>query len=206
MTLSFTDLALYAFALLILFLTPGPVWLAVVARVLSGGFGAAWPLALGVAIGDMAWPFLAILGLSWLVSELAFAMTLLRLFACGMFLWLGVNIWRNADKVPDADNRLNRPGRWAGFLAGVAVILGNPKAILFYMGVLPGFFDLSKVTAPDIAAIVALSMVVPFVGNICFALLVGRLRDFLATPAAVGRLNRVAAVLLIVVGIAIPLT
>ena len=27
---------------------------------------------------------------------------------------------------------------WAGFVAGLALILGNPKAILFYMGVLPG--------------------------------------------------------------------
>ena len=42
----------------------------------------------------------------------------------------------------DADSRLTRPGRWAGFAAGVAAVIGNPKAILFYMGVLPGFFDL----------------------------------------------------------------
>jgi threonine/homoserine/homoserine lactone efflux protein len=30
---------------------------------------------------------------------------------------------------------------WAGFISGVLIILGSPKAILFYMGVLPGFFD-----------------------------------------------------------------
>jgi hypothetical protein len=36
---------------------------------------------------------------------------------------------------------------WAGFLAGLAVILGNPKAILFYMGMLPGFFDLRALTS-----------------------------------------------------------
>jgi threonine/homoserine/homoserine lactone efflux protein len=32
----------------------------------------------------------------------------------------------------------------AGFLAGLAAILANPKAILFYMGMLPGFFDLTR--------------------------------------------------------------
>ena len=55
MTISLPDLLLYCGALLILFLTPGPVWLAIMARALSGGFSAAWPLALGVSIGDMLW-------------------------------------------------------------------------------------------------------------------------------------------------------
>ena len=52
MTLAASDLALYAVAVLILFLTPGPVWVALLARAMFGGFQAAWPLALGVAIGD----------------------------------------------------------------------------------------------------------------------------------------------------------
>ena len=47
---------------------------------------------------------------------------------------------------------------WAGFISGVLVILGNPKAILFYMGVLPGFFDLTKVVPMDIIAIVVVSI------------------------------------------------
>ena len=53
MTLNPGDLLLYCGALVILFLTPGPVWLALIARGLSGGFHAAWPLAFGVAIGDI---------------------------------------------------------------------------------------------------------------------------------------------------------
>jgi len=62
MTLAFSDLALYAIAVFILFITPGPVWVALLARAMSGGFQAAWPLALGVAIGDAVWPVLAVLG------------------------------------------------------------------------------------------------------------------------------------------------
>lgn len=41
MTLAWADLALYAGAVLVLFLTPGPVWMALAARALSGGFSAA---------------------------------------------------------------------------------------------------------------------------------------------------------------------
>ena len=83
-------------------------------------------------------------------------------------------------------------------------ILGNPKAILFYMGVLPGFFDLTRITAPDIAAIVTASLVVPLMGNVAFAFFIDRARRLLTSPAALSRTNAVAGVLLVAVGLAIP--
>ncbi|WP_380055227.1 LysE family translocator [Falsihalocynthiibacter sp. SS001] len=201
MTLSGTDIALYALALLILFLTPGPVWLAIVARSMSGGFKAAWPLALGVAVGDAFWPLLAILGVSWLVDEIQGLMIWMRYFAVVFFLFLGVGLLRNADKTVTTDSRLTRPGIWAGFLAGVAVILGNPKAILFYMGMLPGFFDLTSITGTDITVIVIISMAVPLIGNLAFATLIDRARVVMATPTAMRRMNISAGVLLIGVGL-----
>lgn len=206
MTLAWTDLALYAGAVLVLFLTPGPVWMALAARALSGGFRAAWPLALGVVVGDAIWPFLAILGVSWIVSSVAGLMSALRFVAAVMFISMGMMVLLRAGKPLAADSRLTRPGQWAGFMAGLAVILGNPKAILFYMGLLPGFFDLTRVTALDVAAIVAISMVVPLSGNIVMALFIGRMRALLSSPRALRRSNIVAGMALILVGAIIPFT
>ena len=45
MTITLDGLLLYCGALVILFLTPGPVWVAIIARGLTGGFSGAWPLA-----------------------------------------------------------------------------------------------------------------------------------------------------------------
>ncbi|TMV10670.1 LysE family translocator [Arenibacterium halophilum] len=205
MTIGFVDLALYAGALLALFLTPGPVWLALVARTVSGGFAGAWPLALGVVVGDMMWPFIAIMGVSWLVQEVTWLMSLLRWVAAAIFLVMGVMLVRNADRPIATDARLTRPGRLAGFAAGVAVILGNPKAILFYMSVLPGFFDLRRISGMDIAVIVGLSALMPLVGNLFFALVIDKMRRFIASPGGVRRLNLVSGGLLIVVGVLIPL-
>ncbi len=206
MTLSLVDLALYAGALLVLFLTPGPVWVALVARALSGGFSAAWPLALGVVVGDIVWPFLAILGVTWILSVFGGFMTVLRWVASLTFVGMGLLIFRNADKTIASDNRLTRPGMWAGFLAGLAVILGNPKAVLFYMGVLPGFFDLTALTWADIALICFLSMLVPLLGNLVLAVSIDRARRLLTSPAALRRTNRTAGILLISVGLVIPFT
>ncbi|MGR3660081.1 MAG: LysE family translocator [Paracoccaceae bacterium] len=204
MTITPYELLLYGGALAILFLTPGPVWVALMARTLSGGFQAAWPLALGVVVGDILWPFLAILGVSWVVSVFAGFMTILRGVAAVIFVTMGVLIIRNADRTIATDSRLTKPGIWAGFAAGVAVILGNPKAILFYMGVLPGFFDLTVLTKLDIAAIVFLSLIVPLIGNLILALSIDRARALLTSPKALRRTNLTAGSLLILVGLVIP--
>jgi threonine/homoserine/homoserine lactone efflux protein len=206
MTISAYELLLYAGALIILFMTPGPVWVALLARSLSGGFQAAWPLAIGVAIGDILWPLVAVLGVAWLVSEFAGFMDFLKYVAVLVFMLMGAALIRNADHALDANSRLMRSGRWAGFLAGVAVIVGNPKAALFYMGILPGFFDLSRVTPFDMVAICTLSFMVPLVGNLVLAAFVDRVRGLLKSPAAVRRMNIIAGCLLIGVGVVIGLT
>ena len=92
MTVSFVELLLYAGGIFILFITPGPVWVAIVARTLSGGFNAAWPLALGVVVGDIIWPFLAILGVTWVVGTFSGFMIILRWVACLIFLFMGISL------------------------------------------------------------------------------------------------------------------
>ncbi len=206
MTLSAGSLLFYSGALLVLFFTPGPVWVALTARTLTGGFAAAWPLAVGVVLGDALWPLVAIFGLGWVLSVFNGFMILMRLVAAATFAVMGLLLFRNAGQGIVTDSRLTPPGRLAGFMAGVAVILGNPKAILFYMGVLPGFFDLSRVTAADIAVIVLVSMLIPLIGNLGFALFIDRARRLLASPIALRRTNRVAGVLLMLVGVVIALS
>lgn len=91
-------------------------------------------------------------------------------------------------------------------MAGIAAILGNPKAILFYMGVLPGFFDLSATTAGDVAAIVVLSFLIPLLGNLALAGMVHRVRRAVTSPRIRRRINLVSGALLICVGLVIPFT
>lgn len=207
MTVSAFDLLLYAGAILLLFATPGPVWVALIARAVSGGFHSAWPLALGVVIGDVIWPLVAIFGVSYLVSVYADFMLVLKYVGVVMFLAMGIGLLRKpVESLGRSDSRLTRPGMWAGFLAGVLVILSNPKAILFYMGVLPGFFDFRTITVWDILAICSISLVVPLVGNLALAAMVDRMRRFLASPQAIRRLNLGSGVALILVGIVIAFT
>lgn len=203
MTLNPADLLLYCGALVILFLTPGPVWLALIARGLSGGFHAAWPLAFGVAVGDIIWPLIAVLGIAWILSVFDSFMLILRWVACGVFLIMGYALIRHAGASISANSKLTRPGMWSGFLAGVVTILGNPKAVLFYMGVLPGFFDLRTVTWVDVVVIIAVSVAVPFAGNVVMAAFVGHMRGFITRLETLKIINLTSGLALIFVGLVI---
>lgn len=206
MTLTLAQLALYSGALFVLFLTPGPVWLATAARALAHGWAAAIPLIAGVALGDALWSLTATLGLAFVVGSYAWVMEALRWVAVGVFVLMGWLLIRHADKSISADSALTRPGAMAGFLAGIAAILANPKAILFYAGMLPGFFDLTTVTASDIAVIALISMAVPMVGNTGFAILVDSARRRFSSPERLARINRIAGGLLILVAVVIALS
>ena len=204
MTVTFEQLALYAAAMAGLWIIPGPVWVALTARALSGGMAGAWPLAVGVALGDLIWPLCAILGLAWVLSLYGDALAVMRWIAALVFIVMGLLLFRAPAKAPGTDSRMTRPGLWAGFSVGMAAVIGNPKAILFYMGFLPGFFDLTRITAPDIAVILLISAVVPLIGNLGLALFLDRARRLLQSPRAIRRLNIGSGVLLILVGVAIP--
>jgi threonine/homoserine/homoserine lactone efflux protein len=205
-TLTAAQLGLYATALFVLFLTPGPVWLATAARALAHGWVAAVPLVIGVALGDALWSVTAALGLAWIVGTYAWIMDALKWVAVGVFALMGWLLIRHADKTISADSALIRPGAMAGFLAGLVAILANPKAILFYMGMLPGFFDLTRITALDILAIAGISTLVPLVGNTGFAILVDTARRRFSSPERLARINRIAGGLLIAVAGVIALT
>jgi threonine/homoserine/homoserine lactone efflux protein len=198
------ELGLYALGMLGLWAVPGPVWVALTARALSGGFRAAWPLAVGVALGDLLWPLAAILGLSWIHTVYGDILSLLRWVAAGVFIVMGVMLLRAPAGSLTGDNRMTKPGLWAGFTVGVAAVIGNPKAILFYMGALPGFFDLAVLTKWDIAAIIGISAGVTLGGNLLLALFLDRARALLSSPTALRRMNVGSGVLLVLVGMIIP--
>ena len=204
MSISFSDLIFYAFGIFVLFLTPGPVWIAIISRSITGGLNGAVPLAAGVAIGDIIWPTLAIAGSAALAASYANLLLYLKYFAVIIFLVLGINLISNQNSKISLQNlKLSKSSELAGFTAGLLVIIGNPKAALFYLGILPGFFNLSRLTITDCIAIALVSSLIPFLGNLTLAVMVEKSREILSSAAAMRRLNILSGCLLIFVGLLI---
>ena len=68
----------------------GPFGVALIARSLKNVVSGAWPLALGVAIGDVVWPVLALLTFGQLVAVHAAVLTGLKYLTIIVFMVMGV--------------------------------------------------------------------------------------------------------------------
>ena len=204
MSISFSELIFYAFGISVLFLTPGPVWIAIISRSITGGLNGAVPLAAGVAIGDIIWPTLAIAGSAALAASYADLLLYLKYFAVIIFLVLGINLISNQNSKISLQNlKLSKSSELAGFTAGLLVIIGNPKAALFYLGILPGFSNLGSLTITDCVVISLVSSLIPFLGNLVLAVMVEKSREILSSAAAMRKLNILSGCLLIFVGLLI---
>ena len=192
MTITLMETLLYAAALVVLVMTPGPVVVATIAKTLASGWRTAMPLAAGVSIVDVLWPLLAILGLSALVQANADILQWMRYFGGAILIWMGWRLISGSKEAlaTDPDPALMRRSAWQGFMAGVLVNLGNPKSIVFFIGILPNLFDIPSLTVADIAVILFLSAAVPFLGNVVWALAANHARRFLTSAKAVRRVNQ----------------
>ena len=203
MTIDSNQIVLYFLALVILFLTPGPVWVALIARTVSGGSKSSIPLALGVSLGDMLWPFVVYFSLSLLISLYSDILLIFRYVASFVLILMGLQIIYLRNKTLSEDHRLTKSGFIAGFYAGFIAVTANPKASLFYMTLLPGFFDFELIGIIDVCIISLLSFSIPMIGNILMILFVAKVRSLLSSPYAVRMTNLISGILLVFVGISI---
>ena len=150
-------------------------------------------------------PLVAILGLDRLQGHRGGALGLPKRVAAAIFPGTGCRLIRGADRPPDAEGRPTHPARHPG---GLRRRGGGeprqPRAILPCIGGLAGVFDLRRVSAADVAVIVALSAAIPPVENLAHALAIHRARRLLPAPGRIGRVNRGAGAALLPAGPAIP--
>ena len=203
MTIDGDQIFFYFLALIVLFLTPGPVWVALIARTVSGGAKSSISLALGVSLGDMLWPFVVYFSLGLLISVYSDILLVFRYFASFVLILMGLQIIYARNKALSEDHRLTKSGFIAGFYAGFIAVTANPKASLFYMTLLPGFFNFELIGLLDVCLVSLLSFSVPMIGNILMILFVAKVRSLLSSSYAVSVTNLISGILLIFVGISI---
>lgn len=134
------DWAGFALAVLLIELTPGPnmAWLAALS--MGEGRRAGLAATAGVAIGLFVNALAAALGIAFIVSASPILWQLLRWGGAAFLLWLAWESWRDAGEnspaliAAPADGRSRRH-----FTSGLVVNLLNPKAMLFYVVVIPRF-------------------------------------------------------------------
>jgi threonine/homoserine/homoserine lactone efflux protein len=173
---------------------------AMVLRVtLRGGRADGLKTAAGCATGLFVHAGAVAVGLAALIAASATAYHALRLAGAVFLIVLGlVTILRPARRphAPKLDLR-GHP-----FTLGLLTNLGNPKALLFFLTVLPQFLPASTAAAlPTALALAAIPVSCSFGGLAAWAVLSGRARTALQTPKARRIQERVMGSVLVALGI-----
>jgi threonine/homoserine/homoserine lactone efflux protein len=183
-------LLVFASALFVAAASPGPGIAAIVARVLGRGMNGAVAFTAGVALGDVVWLTVAILGLAVVAQSFHGVFLAIKYAGVAYLLYLAWKLWtapvQSHDVAADASDA--RPARH--FLAGMAVTLGNPKVMVFYLALLPSIIDLTHVTIAGWLALSSVALTVLAIVFGAYVTLAARTRRLFTSPRAMRLVNR----------------
>ncbi len=130
--------AVYGLAVIL----PGPGVAAVVARALTTGARRTGPFIWGMVLGDLVWLTFAALGLAALAQLLHGLFVAVKYAGVAYLLILAWKLWKApAAEAPLDEGRQGAAGKRLAF-AGMSLTLGNPKAMVFFLAILPHVLDL----------------------------------------------------------------
>lgn len=190
--MTFSTIAAYALALFMVALIPGPGITALVARALGAGVAEGLAMAVGIALGDLVFLTAVMLGLSVIAKTFGVVFIVIKYVGVAYLLWLAYRIWTAGILKTDVAAAPKR-SILHSLLSGLFVTLGNPKAMLFYLALVPTLVDIAAITFVDFAGLIGITIVVLMVVTVPYVLLAAKARDFLRHPAALKHLNRISA-------------
>lgn len=188
-----TALLIFTAALFVAAGSPGPSIAALIARVIARAHRDVLPFLVAMWVGEATWLALAVWVLVSLATTFHVGFVVLKWAGVAYLLYLAVKMWtspavlKQSGEMPLRDS----PGRM--FAAGMAVTLGNPKIMLFYLALLPTIVDLRNVTMIGWAELTATMLVVLIVIDLAWIGFASAARRLLKSPAAVRVANRCSA-------------
>ena len=191
-----STLLIFGGALLVAAGSPGPSVAALVARVIARGWRDVVPFAAAMWLGEALWLTLAVYGLAALAESLHGAFLVAKYLGAAYLLYLAWRMWSAPITVhqhgpaPRADSSVRM------FLAGLAVTLGNPKIMVFYLALLPTIIDLAGITLLAWLELTGTMLVILAVIDLAYIVLAARARRLLRSPRALRIANRTSATIL----------
>jgi threonine/homoserine/homoserine lactone efflux protein len=169
--------------------SPGPGVAAVVARALGRGVSGAPAFIAGFLVGDLIWFTLAATGLAMLAQTAHTVFVVVRYAGAAYLLYLAWRLWTTpAGALEIAQAPRERPLQL--FAGTLALTLGNPKTMVFFLAVLPTVVELKHLTVSGFLEIaLVISCVLPAVLG-AYAVFAARARARLSRPETVRWVQR----------------
>jgi threonine/homoserine/homoserine lactone efflux protein len=169
---------------------PGPGVIAIIARALGSGFKSVVPGTLGILAGDLILMSLSVFGLAVVAQAMGHWFLAVKFAGALYLVYLGYRYWttdgpETGEITPAGKGDIRR-----GFLAYLGLTLGNPKAIAFFVALLPVAINPRSLNlAGYLQLVIATFVLIPAI-TLGYAALAAQLSRFVASRKARQRINK----------------
>lgn len=187
-------LLVFAAALFLNAGSPGPSIAVLVSQVLTRGAGTVIPFVAAMWIGEAAWLAAAVAGLSVLAERLHLVFVVVKWAGLAYLLVLAVRMWRAPVATDGSGADAPQGSALARFGSGLALTLGNPKIMVFYVALLPSLLDVAHIGLAEWVLLTLVQVAVMAVTDLGWIVLAARVRGLFRSPRAMRLANRTSAV------------
>jgi homoserine/homoserine lactone efflux protein len=184
----------YVLACLVITIIPGPTVTLIVANSLTHGSRAGLLNVLGTQLGLGLMMLVLAIGLASIIATMGIWFDWLRLIGAAYLTWIGWKLIRSSGGIAQ---QAHAPRPRGGFvLQGFLVLLGNPKALLWFGAFIPQFVDPSGDYVRQVVLLGLTAMAAAAFSDGGYALLAGGARN-LMSKSRVRLVSRIGGVCLI---------
>lgn len=197
--MNWTVLMMFALTDGALVVTPGPAVLFVVSQGLRcGSADALWSVA-GILAANALYFAISGTGVGAMLAASGRLFTMVKWAGAGYLLYLGAMALFRPPSPPAARGTTDvaGSGRRTHFFSGLAVQLSNPKALLFFVAILPQFIDRGRPIVLQILILGITSMVLEFMALAAYSAAAARAAGVTMQPRFAMATSRLSGVLLV---------
>ena len=173
----------------------------VITRSATLGVGNGIASSLGIVLGDLVFIFLTMVGLSYIAESMGMLFMFIKYLGAFYLVWLGLSMLTSKAKTEISLSLANsNKNLFASFFAGLLLTLGDIKAIVFYISLLPVFIDLSALSTVDISIVVTVTIIAVGGVKVIYALSASKIAHFSRMRKVEGVSQKIAGGILVGAG------
>ena len=197
--MSFSNAATILVTMFVLSIVPGPSVFLVIVKSMTSNLSQGLITIGGIVFANIIFILLVVYGVGALVASMDGLYAIIKFAGSAYLFWLGIKLLRT--KVKKAEIEQVTESSWhANFTAGFIVTISAPRAILFYVSLLPNVIDLTKARVPDVLLLMLIATVAVGGAKLPYALLAYRSSLFLQEEKPKRVMNLLAGVVMILIG------
>lgn len=197
---------LFIMTTILITITPGADTLLVTRNTLTKGKKVGLKTVAGVCAGIAIHEIFALIGLSAIIASSVLLFEIVKYTGAAFLIYMGISALFSKQKITNDDtNPAKETSNQSHFLKGLLSNVLNPKAMVFFMSLLPQFITPGENSLSQIVLLGVTPVFITLIWLFVYVNLINLLRDWFNKPSIASKFQRITGIMLISLGMKLAL-